>query len=1110
MHAFFRSKFFWVSLFTTTIGAAFFAYKHAPEALSIIAVDLQMTRNQALEKAAELATQHQWAPSNFHTAVQFKHEPEVQFFIELAGGGKQAFTQMMHNHDYEPYTWKVRHFKEHDTHETLIAFSPDGKPYDFLVKIPEDTISTNLTVQEARTKAEQFAHSWQVDFTRYQPLEATKDEKPCGRIDHIFIYQRNDITIGDEGRYRVRLIVSGDTVTSVDHYLFVPESFKRKYQEMRAGNMSLTQGATLIYLLLFFMIGGIGGGYWLFKNNLLQTKPALYWAAGLAFLMTLTNLNQLPLLWMHYNTATSSSNFIITQLFSSLLTFLYLFSFLFIVFGVAEGLTRAAFGNFPQLWKSFSGTNAATFTIAGYTIGGYCGALIQLAYLITTYFFFTKVMGWWTPGATFVDPNSLATYFPPLSSFATSLFAGFEEECLFRAIPLAGAALLGRYYKKERLFIGIAFITQVIVFGAAHASYTTYPAYFRLVELIPMGTIFGLIYLTFGLLPVVLIHWLYDFILMSLPLFVSQSATVLLYKIIVIALGLTPLTIVLYQWFKQKKLHELAEQFYNKTYQVKTYSESFTKSQKAILHTITTKTKTIIISAGFVGLIIWAIFTPFKNQTAHLSASKEAIITQAQNTIKTINPNFLTNTTPIYTIVTLQKSDQYNFVWQQLGQEWYQKLTGSYLPDYYFYSVKFVHFEGDLLERAEHYELWINNQEKIFKIKHTIPEQQAGTSLTEQEARILALKKIEEEYGLYQTDLKEIAAQEEQKPARKNWIFTFEDITLSLPEGKPYIKITINGDEITDYERFIFIPEQWQRTEAYKTQIRTLVASGCLYTLLLLAFFALALLLPSFLRKFSVKQLGLIIGSIIIFSVFILINMFPTYLATFNTAQPYSSQLFSTIIIGSLTIIQRSFLFGLIATILLITTKTSYSNTSKRPILGAAVGAALYGLYAFIHTVTPSLTPTIANYSALNSYLPLLYTITTPIALSIRYSSILFLLIVLLNLITNYWTQNKLTGSALMLIMGIACYGFFEVITFSSTVLGGIAFGLLFMIAYQLILHKDYSLIPWVVGTIIGLYQLQQLLFNPYSLSIVSGIAAIGILSLFTGYWYKKLQNANS
>ena len=93
------------------------------------------------------------------------------------------------------------------------------------------------------------------------------------------------------------------------------------------------------------------------------------------------------------------------------------------------------------------------------------------------------MFGWWDPASTLFDPDVIATPFPWISSVSGALGAGFWEECLFRAVPLAGAALIGDKFGKRNLFIGISFVLQAIIFGAAHANYPVQPAYARLIEL---------------------------------------------------------------------------------------------------------------------------------------------------------------------------------------------------------------------------------------------------------------------------------------------------------------------------------------------------------------------------------------------------------------------------------------------------------------------------------------------------------------------------------------------------------------------------------------------------------------------------------------------------
>jgi len=68
------------------------------------------------------------------------------------------------------------------------------------------------------------------------------------------------------------------------------------------------------------------------------------------------------------------------------------------------------------------------------------------------------------------DPNILS--FPGAGALAhrDSLQAGFMEECVFRAIPLALGALIASASDTGRVGIAYSFVIQALVFGGAHAN----------------------------------------------------------------------------------------------------------------------------------------------------------------------------------------------------------------------------------------------------------------------------------------------------------------------------------------------------------------------------------------------------------------------------------------------------------------------------------------------------------------------------------------------------------------------------------------------------------------------------------------------------------------
>ena len=71
---------------------------------------------------------------------------------------------------------------------------------------------------------------------------------------------------------------------------------------------------------------------------------------------------------------------------------------------------------------------------------------LELALIAAFYFATNRWLGWWQPSEALTDPNILSSLVPALTPISISLQAGFMEECVFRAVPLALGALIGARY----------------------------------------------------------------------------------------------------------------------------------------------------------------------------------------------------------------------------------------------------------------------------------------------------------------------------------------------------------------------------------------------------------------------------------------------------------------------------------------------------------------------------------------------------------------------------------------------------------------------------------------------------------------------------------------
>ena len=359
----------WVVFVFVAISAAYYTYQNFESANPIVSLDIQMDRESALAKAQSLASEFSIGPKGFKQAAAFDRDGRFQTFVELEGGGLDSFTSCIEKGNYYAYYWEVRHFKEHETNEVKFWFTPEGKPLGFSEKIGEAEKGAALSEDEALKVAEHHAaYNWDVDFSLYQIIEKSSEERISGRIDHTFVYEREDISIG-EGKFRVKLTVSGDKLSAVDYFVKVPEEFDRRYSEMRSDNDTIATIASGIIFLFYGILGVILGIFFLMRRRSLIWKKPLFWglaiAMGSVFLLTINNL---PISWFSYDTSTSQSNFLFRQLLNGLLGAFGFGAVIAISTMAAEGLGRLAFPKQIQFWKLWSKDAAASKQVLGQSV----------------------------------------------------------------------------------------------------------------------------------------------------------------------------------------------------------------------------------------------------------------------------------------------------------------------------------------------------------------------------------------------------------------------------------------------------------------------------------------------------------------------------------------------------------------------------------------------------------------------------------------------------------------------------------------------------------------------------------------------------------------------
>lgn len=1097
---------FWITFTILSCLSIVFTFHYFPRAFPLVTIDLRMNRTETFEKSNELIKRYKWGLSDAHATASFQTDTLVKTFIELEAGGKDALVLMMQQKLYVPYTWQTRYFKQFDPHEVKIRFTPEGEPYGFKETISENALGPQITTQEAQAIAEKAAtQEWHIDLNDYVLVEASKEVKPNGRADHNFVYQR-PLKIG-EGFYRLRLQVSGDTFTELTHLVQVPEAFLLRYKEMRSANTSIASAANIAVNVLYLIIGCVISLFILMRHGWVLWRVPFILALIVAGLEFLVCLNGLPLVWMHYDTALPWSTFLLQYVIKNLYVTLYSFFTFALSFMAAESLSRKAFGHHIQLWKVWSPGIANSWSIIGRTISGYLVVPLMFAYVIALYVFTQHYLGWWTPSDQLLDPDVLANYIPWLSSMATAFKAGFWEECLFRAVPLAGAALLGKYFGKKTWWITGAFILQAIIFGAAHANYPAQPAYARLLELILPSFTFGGIYLIYGLLPAIITHVMYDVVWMALPLFISTAPGAWINQLFVIVLSLIPLFTILYGRLRTKQWTTLKRSAYNSAWHPPQQQESaHTHSivQKSISFSV--RTWYFIVCLGIIGCFCWIGFTYFAQQAPPLAVSRLSAQTIAQQHLEVPLDMFWSTLSNLQEELNTQV--QHRFIWQEGGKDLYRNYLTTYLmPPHWL--IRMAKFCGPLIERAEEHHTYITRDGTVIRTKHVLPETQPGAHLEEQQARVIAQQGLRHYFNLDHTQLQAVSAVTCKRPERKDWVFEFADTKeYPIKYGQARISISIAGDKINDAHRYIHVPEEWQRAERSRTNIAQLVTllCGLIVYLLFLLGLIIALIRWST-KKFAASFFVYSFLTLFALSLINLINGWPQIIANFNTSEPFANQVFKTVSFASVANLIKSAVIALIIALTFgIQRYYKLANPLYSLISGILSGVCIAGLYALLLFMAPSVQPVWAQYAALGNVLSFIAPTTTVLYLFIMITALFLLLCNAADYSTDNWHKNRLLGLLLLIFFTVVITGLQVPPHVISWLIISTILGIIIAILYYYVIRFDHAMIPLIVGIVFIGRLLQQALFNAFPGAFLAYSFAACIVALAACGWWKKLR----
>ncbi|MGZ6255281.1 MAG: CPBP family intramembrane glutamic endopeptidase [Candidatus Chromulinivorax sp.] len=1113
----FRKHFLYYFSFLSII-AAFLSYHYAGKVFSLVNLTISKDRQQVLEQAQDVASNLGWNLDGYQSAVVFQSEEELQCFVELEGGGKQAFTQMFQSGIYEPFHWAVRFFKPQEVAEMFVWFSPQGKKLGFYQKLSELDQGSALSKEKAQDLIEKEINNWCPDFEKYSLIEYDYEVQTTGRVDHDFVYERTDLMIG-KGLYRFKAHVAGDIITRLEPFVKIPDSFVRRYKEMRSFNILLASIGQFALRFLYFVCFVLLGLIFFYRRKYLLIKPSIYAATVIAGGMFLRAINDYPLWWFSYNTVQSSMSFLVMQLVQEIISFIVLFLIVFLGVVVAEAAGRFVYKNHVQFFSIFSSPVVHSLPIAKQILYGYLCVPFMFAFVIGFEFIMKHYFGWWVPAASFYDPNVIASYFPCISTLTISLYAGFTEEVIFRALPLAMILVLTANNKNKNFWFWFIFILQALIFGACHANYPNQPAYARIVELIVPSFGFGYVYLLFGLLPGIITHFVYDAILFSMPIFISNLFWTKIFAVFLIGL---PFWMICFWYLWYKKFDLLSEKYFNQASQA-FYVIEKTLVDRPVGKHISKNVSYMIYGLGFLGFCVFAYFYQFDTDTYPLLIKKEQAIQIARHTVE---QKFGASLGQEWTVLTQVEDDcnqqESRFVWQKYGQEIYDLACGSYLSGVYW-VVRFVKFHDAVENRAEEYRVVVSSAHidshhhscpivgcagHVIQALHILPEHFAGNELSQDQATLLVQDFIAQEYLLQEDDVKIISVDSDKFDNRRDWTFVLQDVQIfdfGLG-GQARIKVKIAGDQLAGYKRFIFVPEDWQRQDqAFMLNI-SLIKTGLFFLMILFMTLGLTFGLYRLMRsRLGLQMLqhkaGLLAVILIIYS----LNNLPVILSSFNTSEPFSDQIMRISLTLMSTwiwqILLGSIFFAIGAIGFVRGVKTNFIQAL---LLSGSIGALIVGVGSIVNLFEPKLQPIAGMYG------PASHWISTVgfIALNLKsFYLILSLFIALFAVLEEFkmrWNMHWFMQLLVTILCSISFESMQPIAPLSWMLMHGLIVGCIVFFVYYFVLQCDMTLLPLVFGMSIVLKIIPEIIYPSYVGAQLDAIFAIIFVIAMALFFYER------
>jgi membrane protease YdiL (CAAX protease family) len=471
-------------------------------------IDFKVDRDGSEQVAAALlASQHVDLRGLKHAAT-FESDEVARIFLERSLGLQRANEVM--RRQVRLWRWTNRWFRPLQEEEWNVDVAPTGEIVAYRDSIPEDRALPSGDVAAARAAADAFLGRVGVNAGALRFISQSERRLPR-RVQRIFTWESPDVRPAG-APYRTAVTVDGDRVSLYEQRLKVPDDWKRSYHELRSKNF-LAANVDLVFLIITMIAAVVVFIVRLLRGDL-PIRMLLGIGAVSLLLVTGVALNSFPSALASYPTTMSYPAFLAQTIFGALVHGVGFGMLLIVVVGAGEVLYRERLPGqlaVPRVlsFRALSSKRVFRSFVLAYTLVAFF-----LGYQVAFYLIADK-FGAWSPAEVPYD-EMLSSALPWVAVLFAGFFPALSEEFLSRAFSIP-------FF--ERLFRSriAAIIAAGFIWGFGHATYANQPFFIRGLEVGLAGVLLGFLFFRFGIVPLVIWHYTVDALYTALLLLRSGN-----------------------------------------------------------------------------------------------------------------------------------------------------------------------------------------------------------------------------------------------------------------------------------------------------------------------------------------------------------------------------------------------------------------------------------------------------------------------------------------------------------------------------------------------------------------------------------------------------------